>query len=105
MYGWACNLPIDELWKVHAVPSLSLYNFIHESERDGLLVMGESDLFIGDNQETTYFLLCHEADVHFVSSDQHRLACVIQSWKPKGLGLRLAEYDEVQRPNREWVEI
>jgi hypothetical protein len=112
MYGWACNLPIDELWKPRAIQLSALSDFIHNSERDGVFVVGESDLFIFDDQETTYFQLCHERDMHFVTADQRRLESVIESWKRSGLTLsradgqsHLAKYEEVQHPNRDWVEV
>jgi hypothetical protein len=104
MYGWACKLPMDDRWKPQTIPLSQLVDFIHESERRGVFIAGNSDLYIYDNPETTYFLLCHEADVHFVTPDRSRLTRVIEAWKARGLRLHVTEY-ESHYPNREWMEV
>lgn len=85
MYGYNCNLPVDELWCPEEIRVDELEGFIQRSERGGIFQFGRGDLHIEDSRETLEILLCHESDVHFRSKDQTRVEEITKLWRDKGL--------------------
>ena len=79
-YGWACKLPMDQLWQPHEIQTQSLASLIRRSVNDGIFHLGGSDLHIEDRAGTFEFKLCHESDIHFKSVDQSQVAQVIEEW-------------------------
>jgi hypothetical protein len=61
-FGWASNLPIDEMWKEQNVALADIAVFIADAEISGIVKVGESDISIAIPEFT--FTLCHEGDVH-----------------------------------------
>ena len=85
LYGWACNLDVPDLWQEMPTPTSALRAFIRESMERGVYDLGESDMYIQDPDEIFQFLLCHESDIHFRSTDQALLNIVKAAWQDAGL--------------------
>jgi hypothetical protein len=65
-YGYACNLPIDELWQTMQMDLPHLQDFINKSREDRIFELGVSDLHVNDLEGRWSIKLCHESDLHFV---------------------------------------
>src|SRR5271165_4754979 len=64
-YGFACNLPMDELWHPIEVDTVQIESFIQDSVKLGVFTFGQCDLHIEYPQNTLEFRICHESDIHF----------------------------------------
>jgi hypothetical protein len=82
--GWACRLSQDELWQSHPVAVKELKNYVEQLEQRNIFELGSSDLFIELPQADVKFMLCHESDVHFESSDPVLIRRFIGSWLERG---------------------
>jgi hypothetical protein len=80
-FGWDNNLPIAEMWKDQVVPTREVIAFVERSERSGISVVGESDIFVAS--EGFLFTLCHEGDAHVAGSSQ-LVDRLIQRWRSLG---------------------
>ena len=70
-YGFSCNLPIEQLWKPTRLTSgLSL--FVANAEQQGIAKLGSDDILVRAGK--TLLTLCHESDIHLVSSSEETLA-------------------------------
>ncbi|HSR08490.1 MAG TPA: hypothetical protein VLM42_15155 [Bryobacteraceae bacterium] len=97
-YGWACNLPIDQLWQTKQMDLSHLQEFIEKSRKSGILELGASDLHVSDIEGHWSFTLCHESDFHFVSSDRKLLEGVATKWHRMGFSVMVSSYTAVQAP-------
>ena len=68
MYGWDCNLPIDDLWQAQIVPVPALAAFIASSIEAEIFTPGASDLLIDASDGSFSVRVCHESDVHLASA-------------------------------------
>lgn len=84
MYGWGCEISIDDQWTTYPVEVRDIKVKVKASIDKQIFKYGESDLYISDSEEKFYFLLCHEGDVHFRSDDEALVAAVNESWRHKG---------------------
>jgi hypothetical protein len=84
MYGWACNLDIDEQYKWIPLSVNELPSFIRDSVHKGIYRIGRSDLWIVDAGSRFEFLFCHESDVHFKSESAEVLVQVREIWRTRG---------------------
>jgi hypothetical protein len=84
MYGWACNLDIDELWKDIPITIEELGSFIQQSTERGIYNLGRSDLFIQVKDGTVKFLLCHESDINLETENSELLQEVKAHWAAQG---------------------
>lgn len=82
-YGWGCNLDTDDLWQGAAIDLTGLAEFVGEAERKGIYRAGAADLFVGG--VTFQLFLCHEADIHFRSSDSALLHKMKELWESQGI--------------------
>ena len=83
MYGWACNLHQDELYRTHSTRVDQLLDFISDSRAKGIFVLGECDMHIESPERNIRIDLCHESDIHFQGSKEE--AEKLQSrWEAKG---------------------
>lgn len=103
-YGWGCNLPTDQLWQTMQMDLSHLQDFIEKSRKDRIFELGASDLHVSDIEGCWSFKLCHEADLHFVSSDRHLLEHVAMLWNRRGFTVMISPYTIVQAP-REWRKL
>jgi len=101
VYGYACNLPIDELWQAMQMDLSHLKDFIAKSRKDEILALGASDLHVNDLEKRWSFKICHESDLHFVTSDRMLLEQVAALWSHRGFTVHVSPYTAVQAP-REW---
>jgi hypothetical protein len=99
--GYACNLPIDELWQTMQMDLSHLQDFIERSRNNRIFELGASDLHVSDLERRWSFKLCHESDLHFVSSDRELLEYVAMTWNRRGFTVMISPYTTVQAP-REW---
>lgn len=83
-YGIMCDLPPEQLWEAHEIPSSSLLEFVQQSEDRGVFRLGSSDLWIADRPGSFKFRLCHESDIHFTTDSEDRLRQVIEAWRAQG---------------------
>jgi hypothetical protein len=91
MYGWDCNLEQDELYKTHLTPVDQLLEFISESRKKGVFVLGESDMHIELPDGNIRIDLCHESDIHFHGPKDE--AEKLQSrWEAKGFRPYVVEH-------------
>jgi len=65
MYGWACNLEQDELYKIHPIRVDQFLDFISDSRAKGVFGLGKSDMHIEMPDRNIRLVLCHESDIHF----------------------------------------
>ncbi|MEM7343214.1 MAG: hypothetical protein AAF485_03145 [Chloroflexota bacterium] len=84
IYGWACNVEIDDLYQDIPISTDNLKQFLIENIENGVYEVGESDLFIENKETDVQFLLCHESDIHFTTKNMQLLQEVRDSWKRKG---------------------
>lgn len=68
MYGWDCDLPMDDLWQDHYLKVTDLSAFIASAIERGIFRPGESDLIIQAYDESLSIRACHESDVHLAST-------------------------------------
>lgn len=87
MYGFAVNLPVDDLWKPMLIQTSELLAFLERSTHEGIFRPRESDIHIEDVAKTFDFRLCHESDVHFEADDSHRIPDVLTVWGRLNLGV------------------
>src|SRR5665213_3848999 len=99
--GYACNLPIDDLWQTTQMDPSHLQEFIEASRKNRTLDLGASDLHVSDLEGSWSFKLCHESDLHFVSTDRKLLEHVATRWHRSGFSVKVSPYTAVQAP-REW---
>ena len=100
-YGWGCNLPTDQLWQTIQMDLSHLREFIEMSRKNRILDLGASDLHVSDLDRRWNFKLCHESDLHFVSSNRQILEDVATMWDRMGFAVKISLYTAVQAP-REW---
>jgi len=84
MYGWACKLDIDELWKDIPIAIDGLGQFIQQSIERGGYNPARSDLFIQTEDGVVQFLLCHESDIHLKTESSELLQEVKPHWVSQG---------------------
>src|SRR5688572_4046849 len=91
-YGWGCNARSIE--QPVTVPTTALVEFLHKSIAQGIYHLGEDNLYIEANfgahavEERTVTLkikLCHEADIHFETTDTAIEARLQAEWQNRGL--------------------
>ncbi len=100
-YGYACNLPIDELWQTMQMDLPHLQDFINKSREDRIFELGVSDLHVNDLEGRWSIKLCHESDLHFVSANRQLLEDVATMWDRNGFTVMISPYTTIQTP-REW---
>ena len=83
MYGWACNLEQDELYKSHPIRVDQLLDFISESRAKGVFGLGESDMHIELPDGNIRIDLCHESDIHF-RGPKEEAEKIHSRWEVKG---------------------
>ena len=103
-YGYACNLPIDELWQTIQMDLPHLQDFIDKSRENRIIELGASDLHITDLERSWSFQLCHESDLHSVTGDRQLLEHVAMLWSRRGFTVMISPYTTVQAP-REWRKL
>ena len=104
-YGYACNLPIDQLWRPIEVETLLLEAFVQRSVRDGVFQFGQCDLHIEDPAHTLEFKLSHESDIYFASTDRSLVDQVTKAWHEQGLVLYLSEGPQGSAAPKHWRRI
>ena len=85
MLGWGCDLSIDDLYKTKKVRIDELELKIFAYEKDNKLRIGSSDIFISSINNDFKFLLCHESDIHFETSEKSYYKTVLKHWMDTGL--------------------
>ena len=105
MYGSESNLLMDDLWRPMEIDTLALPAWIERTQREGIFRYGRSDLHIEDLQKTLEFLLCHESDIHFASTDQSRVQEVITLWRAKGFTLYVSPGPKGSASRKDWKRI
>jgi hypothetical protein len=83
MYGWACNLNYKELYQKIPLATEKLKQFIVQSIENGVYKIGQCDLFIQTNQDELEFVLCHEADIHFKTTNALLVQEMKSNWQAK----------------------
>ncbi len=83
MYGWACNLDFDVLWKPKDIAVANLYDWIKRSIQDGVYEPGQSDIFI-EARELLKVKLCHEADIHIATETAAIIEKCASRWLRQG---------------------
>ena len=76
MYGWDCDLPIDDLWQYQHLKVVDLPAFVASSIEGGIFKPGASDLIIESPDGSLSVRACHESDIHLVSSSESALAAL-----------------------------
>lgn len=69
MYGWDCDLEIDDLYQDIQIGGDEITEFVRRSEDDGIFRLGKSDLFFRSGDAEFEFVLCHESDIHFTAPE------------------------------------
>jgi hypothetical protein len=81
MFGWDSHLPIDNMWKDRTTRIEDIVNYLVQSENQGTIAIGRSDVFIqASNFE---FVLCHESDIH-VNGDSDLVPHCLERWTSCG---------------------
>ncbi len=83
MYGWACNLDFDALWKRKDIAVANLYDWIQSSIQLGIYEPGQADIFLEDG-EILQIKLCHEADIHITAESAAIIEKCASRWLRKG---------------------
>ena len=73
MYGWDCDLPIDDLWQDQVLKVTDLPASVTSSMERGIFKPGASDLFIESHDGSLSVRACHESDIHLASSSESAL--------------------------------
>lgn len=102
-YGWGCNLPTNDLWHPIEITPAQLEEFVERSENEGSFKLGACDLIIGDQAARFSFIICHESDLHFTSSDRDLQEQVSTLWREKGFTVYVSPYDV--KGHRDWKRI
>jgi len=76
MYGWDCDLDIDDLWQDQVIKVTDFSSFLTASIERGIFRPGSSDLFITSLDGAVSIRACHESDVHLSSSSDLALAAL-----------------------------
>jgi len=103
-YGWGCNLPTDQLWQTTLIDFSDLQNFIESARKSGIFKLGASDPHVSDLDGRWSFTLCHESDLHFVSSDRQLIEQIAAMWNSSGFNVQVSPYATVQG-HRKWRKI
>lgn len=104
-YGWAVNLPMDNLWKPMRIQTSELSRFLKASAKDGIFLPRESDVHIEDVAGTFQFRLCHEADVHFEADDWQLIPDVLASWRALNIGVWGSPDSRKVNAPRQWTRL
>ncbi|MCX6590767.1 MAG: hypothetical protein NTZ56_04500 [Acidobacteria bacterium] len=84
-YGWECRVPDSQRRVPLAMSSAAIAGFIDQAIADGAFVYGSCDLHLAAGDGDWEFLLCHESDLHCVSSNLVFLSAAIRHWLSMGL--------------------
>ena len=76
MYGWQCELPIDDLWQEQLLKVTEIPTFVSSSMERRIFKPGSSDLFVESSDGSLSVQLCHESDIHLTSSSESSLAAL-----------------------------
>jgi len=76
MYGWDCDLPIDDLWQDRIIKVSELHSFVALSIERGIFRPGASDLFVSSLDGALSIRACHESDIHLGSTSEATLAAL-----------------------------
>jgi hypothetical protein len=101
--GWGATLPTEQLWHQVEVAPKDIPALIRESEAKGVIRLGTSDLIIRSKERAINFTICHDSDIHFVSSDEDLLRTVTALWRAKGWEVYQSAYAVGGR--REWTKV
>jgi len=77
--GYACNLPIDELWQTMQMDLSHLQDFIERSRNNRIFELGRKRPACKRSRTALGVSSCHESDF-IVSSDRELLEYVAMTW-------------------------
>ena len=104
-YGWGCRLPIERLWCPIQFDVSQLGVFVEAALREGMFQFGNSDLHIEDLQKKLEFLICHESDIHFASTDQNLVEEIIAKWLDRGFVVYVSPGPKGSARAKEWTRL
>jgi hypothetical protein len=81
-YGWGCKA--DGVNQPVIVPLTRLTELLHNNIAQGIYHLGEDNLYIGADQPTLTFTLCHDADIHFEAADKSLETRLREEWQTRG---------------------
>jgi hypothetical protein len=93
MYGWDCDLTIDDMYQDIEIGSSEVAEFARRSEIKGIFRLGRSDLLFRSSDGEIQFALCHESDVHF-SGPAPLMSDVRERWDQLDFGPYTVERSE-----------
>ena len=94
MYGWECDLGIDEMYQDIEIGGDDVPEFIQRSEDSGIFRLGRSDLFFRSADKEIEFVLCHESDIHFTGSEA-LVSRVRKRWDEMNVGSYAVELNKL----------
>ena len=80
LWGWACELPIDELWKRETISVEHLIEHAKQGADSGIFKMGSSDLFVDAPDGSFKYQFCHDSDLHFRTNRESLLTALRGRW-------------------------
>jgi hypothetical protein len=84
----------------------NLKGYIAKLEQQGIFRLGSSDLWIEAAENKAKYLLCHESDMHFQSSDVELIRRVIRRWLHQGYPLYVSfRPDGTDFEKRRWHKL
>jgi hypothetical protein len=85
--GWACKLPITDLWKPEEIETSQVRSWIDYKIDAGIYDPGAADLYF-TLSDGTEFLFCHESDVHVETSASDLLRSIVERWLERRYGVQ-----------------
>ena len=79
-WGWACNLPMDSLWKSEAIAVEHLVAHARHGESSSIFEMGSSDLYVYGANDSFTCQFCHDSDIHLEGNFEDMISEVRDRW-------------------------
>jgi hypothetical protein len=86
-FGFGCDCPDEQLYEDVPMPLKGLLSHIDEAERMDHYRVAKDNLHVKDVAGRFEMLLCHEADIHFISDEKMLLDSFMVQWTVSGFGL------------------
>lgn len=83
-YGFGCDWPEEQLYQCVSMLVTELSSFIADAESKDYFRVGRDNLHVTETTGRLEFVLCHEADIHFIADDFELISQLKKKWLSMG---------------------